>query len=197
MVVMIRLTDFSYKLVLFFLLPWLAAAIATAGTASMARASEQSTPGATVATAQAGDKFAGTYKIENWAQLEKQGLYHFFYLHRSGRFLLAGHWADNESSRIAGRWRVEGERLVLRGQAHVNTNQGNWQVPFERVFRIDVGAGVYTLRPRLDKNRYGLLGWPNPFIFYRPQLVPNLPGAKLPTDEQVLLALIDRLRVGT
>ena len=138
-------------------------------------------------------KYAGTYQIDTWPELEARGLYHFFYLHESGRFLLAGDWAGNESSRIAGRWQVDGEWLTLRGEAHVQTNQGRWDVPFERAFRIGIGNAGFELRPRLDKNRYGLLGWPNTFRFYRPALVSNLPKGGVPEDEAALLALIDKL----
>jgi hypothetical protein len=78
----------------------------------------------------------------------------------------------------------------------VETNQGRWDVPFERAFRIGIRNAGFELRPRLDKNRYGMLGWPNTFTFYRPALVPNLPKGGVPGDEPALLALIDKLAGG-
>lgn len=139
------------------------------------------------------DKFAGTYRIEGRQALEQRGMYHFFYLHRGGRFLLAAEWPRHESTRIGGTWRVDGTWIVLRGTAHVRTNQGEWRVPFDRRYRIATQSAGFRLRPLPEKNRYGLLGWPNPFIFERPTPEPNLPDNALPLDEAALLALSEQL----
>lgn len=139
------------------------------------------------------DKYAGTYRIEQRQALEQRGLYHFFYLHRSGRFVLAAEWPAHESTRIGGRWRVDGTWIVLLGTAHVRTNQGDWQVPFERRYRIATQRGRFRLTPQPEKNRFGLLGWPNPFVFDRPTPEPNLPGSALPRDEAALLTLSEQL----
>ena len=47
-------------------------------------------------------KFAGTYRIEDWKDLEGSKLFHFFYLHHSGEFLLAAQWPEREDSRAVG-----------------------------------------------------------------------------------------------
>lgn len=133
---------------------------------------------------------AGTYAIEGAADLEARGLYHFLYLHPSGRFLMAGEWAHNESSRAAGLWTVHDGEVTLTGSAHVDTNQGRWDVPFRRVFRI-VGTGEQArLEPVPEKNRFGMLGWPNAYTFKSPQPEPSVPGGTIPQTEAGLLALI-------
>jgi hypothetical protein len=138
-------------------------------------------------------KFGGTYRIEDWQNLEGRGLYHFFYLHPGGRFLLAGAWPGHETSAFAGDWSVTGELLYLNGRGQVDTNQGRWQVDFHRTYRIQVRAEGFRLEPVPRKNRYGLMGWPNAFLFYRSRPVPNLPGGSLPDSEAALLDRIDRL----
>jgi hypothetical protein len=139
------------------------------------------------------DKYAGTYRIEGRQALEQRGMYHFFYLHRSGRFVLAAEWPAHESTRIGGTWRVDGTWIVLQGTAHVRTNQGDWQVPFDRRYRTATQDGGFRLTPLPEKNRYGLLGWPSPFIFDRPTPEPNLPDKALPRDEAALVDLSQTL----
>jgi len=136
---------------------------------------------------------SGTYGIEGSADLEARGLYHFLYLHPGGRFLMAGEWAHNESSRAAGQWTVHGSEVTLTGSAHVQTNQGSWDVPFRRVFRWTGTAGQTRLEPEPEKNRFGMLGWPNAYKFKSPQPTPSIPGGKIPRDEPGLLALIGAL----
>lgn len=134
-------------------------------------------------------KFAGTYRIEHWRDLEARHLYHFFYLHPSGRFYLAGEWPGSESSRFAGTWAVAGEQLDLSGVADVKTSQGSWKIPFHRSFRVEAGRAGLRLVPLPEKNRYGLMGWPDAFVFLRAAPAPNLPEAAVPEDEGKLLAL--------
>jgi hypothetical protein len=50
----------------------------------------------------AAGSFAGTYAIEGAADLQQRGLYHFLYVHPSGKFYMAAEWAGNETSRAAG-----------------------------------------------------------------------------------------------
>ncbi len=135
----------------------------------------------------------GTYGIDGAADLEARGLYHFLYLHPSGRFLMAGEWAHNESSRAAGQWTVHGGAVTLTGSAHVETNQGRWDVPYRRVFRQTGTAGRTRLEPEPEKNRFGMLGWPNAYEFKSPRADPPMPGGKIPRDEAGLLALIAAL----
>jgi hypothetical protein len=135
----------------------------------------------------------GTYRIEGSADLEARGLHHFMYLHPSGRFLMAGEWAANESSRAAGRWTVSDAGLVLSGTARVSTNQGRWEVPFRRVFRLEGSGDALRLTPAPEKNRFGLLGWPNAYRFFSAKPASTLPADKLPGDEARLLALMDEL----
>ena len=135
-------------------------------------------------------KFAGTYRIESWRDLEGRGLYHFFYLHPGGRFLLAAEWPNHESSRFAGAWNVSGDRLYLNGRGKVRTLQKSWQVEYRRTFLISVRESGFLLRPLPEKNRYGLMGWPDGFRYHLSRPAPNLPGGKIPTDED---AILDRI----
>jgi len=167
------------------------APLRTSGTAPL-RASAAG-PGPAATTASDAALPSGTYAIEGAADLEGRGLYHFLYLHPSGRFLLAGEWAHNESSRAAGQWTVQGSEVTLTGSAHVDTNQGRWDAPFRRVFRR-VGSGSQTrLEPLPEKNHFGMLGWPNAYAFKSPQPAPSLPSGKIPRDDAELLALIATL----
>jgi len=138
-------------------------------------------------------KFAGTYRIEPWRELEARGLYHFFYLQPGGSFLLGAEWPGKETSRAAGTWTVSGDLLSLTGRVHVQTNQGSWRTAFRRTYRISVAPEGIRLKPILEKNRYGLLGWPNAYRFHRTAVDPNLPGGGIPTDPLELLALIHKL----
>jgi hypothetical protein len=135
-------------------------------------------------------KYAGTYRIESWQSLEASGIHQFFYLHPSGVFVLAAEWPGNESSRFVGEWSVNGDRLYLEGRGDVKTYQGAWRTPFTRTYRISVLPNGFQLSPVLGKNRYGLMGWPEPYRYYRPQPAPNLPGAKIPAEADALLAWI-------
>jgi len=133
----------------------------------------------------------GTFAIEGAPDLEARGLYHFLYLHPSGRFLMAAEWAGHESSRAAGRWEAGASGITLTGTAHVETNQGRWDVPFRREFRWERAAE--RLVPLPEKNRFGMLGWPNAYRFKSAQPVSSLPPEKLPRDEAGLLALMRAL----
>jgi hypothetical protein len=139
-------------------------------------------------------KYAGTYRIESWQSIEKKGLYHFFYLRPGGDFLLGAEWPGRETSRAAGDWRASGGQLSLKGTISVSTNKGRWKVPFQRTFRIGLGDHGIRLEPVLERNRFGLLGWPNAYYFYRTRVSPNLPSRKIPQDADKLDALIARLR---
>jgi hypothetical protein len=147
---------------------------------------------------------AGTYAIAEAKDLEARTLYHFLYLHPSGRFLMAAEWPDHETSRAAGRWVAtttpSGPLVTLTGTAHVATNQGTWDTDFRRTFRVEEisgsAAGAATgvrLAPQLEKNHFGMLGWPNSYVFKSAQPTPTLPGASIPADEAKLVALIDTL----
>jgi hypothetical protein len=122
--------------------------------------------------------------------MERQGLYHFIYLHPAGGFLLVGEWPGRETARATGTWVGSGERIELTGTVQVRTNRGSWRVPFARSMRVELDANGLRLIPIPEKNRFGMLGWPNPFLYYRVQPAPNIPGADLPTGEDELLELI-------
>ena len=139
-------------------------------------------------------KFAGTYRIQDWEAMEGRQLYHFFYLHHSGEFLLAAQWPEREDSRAVGTWRVDGEHLSLAGTVEVKTNKGDWKEPFNRTYKIKVDSKGIRLEPVLRKNRFGLLGWPNPFVHYRTAPAPNLPNSDIPEGEKNLLVMIRELR---
>ncbi|MBI4082295.1 MAG: hypothetical protein HY423_06755 [Candidatus Lambdaproteobacteria bacterium] len=142
------------------------------------------------APAQGPGKYAGTYRIEGWEAMERQGMYHFLYLHPAGGFLLAGEWRDRESSRATGSWEGSRERIELTGTVQVRTNRGSWRVPFARSLRVELDANGLRLIPIPEKNRFGMLGWPNAFRYYRALPTPNIPGADLPSGEDELLELI-------
>lgn len=125
-------------------------------------------------------------------------MYTFLVLHPSGRFLMAAEWADRELSRAAGRWSTRGDQLALDGAAHVETNQGQWEVPFHRAFRVHRAgergsASRVRLVPIPEINHYGMLGWPNAYLFQSPQSASGLPHWPVPSDTDGLIALIDRL----
>jgi hypothetical protein len=84
--------------------------------------------------------------------------------------------------------------LTLSGTAHVATNQGTWDIPYRRTFRIETkgGQGV-TLTPLPEKNRFGMLGWPNAYTFVTPLPQPPFANNAVPADEGKLLALMDAL----
>jgi hypothetical protein len=166
-----------------------ALAFAIAATAVVAAMAGSTAP----AWAQAPERYAGTYRIADWRALEGRGLYHFFYLHPDGRFLLQAAWPGHERSRFAGTWSVTGDRLYLNGQGNVDTSQGDWRVEFQRTFRIRVAQAGFRLEPEPLKNRYGLLGWPSAFLFHRPQPAPNLPDEELPSDAAAMGELIAKV----
>jgi hypothetical protein len=135
----------------------------------------------------------GTYRIDAWRDLEARGLYHFFYLDPGGRFYLAGEWKGSETSRFGGTWSIAGDTVQLTGTADVNTNQGKWTVPYHRTFRIDRGSGTIRLTPLPEKNRFGLMGWPNSFVFLEAQPAVNIPGGAVPSDARQLVHLSEAL----
>ncbi len=141
---------------------------------------------APLAGADVPDRYAGTYRIEGWRELEARDLHHFFYLQPDGHFLLGAEWPGKEQSLFVGTWSVADDRLTLTGAGHVQTHQGAWRTSFERTYRIRVEPTGFVLEPEPQKNRYGLLGWPQTYTFYRRQPAPNLPGAKLPADSAAL-----------
>jgi hypothetical protein len=136
---------------------------------------------------------AGSYLIEDAAALQRRGLYHFLYVHPSGAFLLAGEWPGYESSRAAGHWTLAAGELVLTGTARVNTNEGRWEVPFRRVFRVESAGGTTRLVPQPEKNRFGMLGWPNAYVFASARPAPPFPDTSVPADEDGLVALMRSL----
>jgi len=148
------------------------------------------------AAADVPDRYAGTYRIEGWRELEGRELYHFFYLQPDGRFLLGAEWPGKEQSLFVGTWSVADDRLYLNGAGRVQTNQGAWRTDFERTYRIRVDPAGFMLEPEPRKNRYGLLGWPQAYRFFRRQPAPNLPGTKLPTDPAALARRIAALLAG-
>lgn len=143
--------------------------------------------------AAARNAMAGTYRIDIWKDLEARGLYHFFYLDPGGRFYLAGEWKGSESSRFGGVWSVAGDRLQLSGTADVNTNQGHWTIPYHRTFRIDHIQDTTLLTPLPEKNRFGLMGWPNSFVRVEAGVAMNIPGGVVPADAKQILGLSEAL----
>ncbi len=139
-------------------------------------------------------KYAGTYRIESWQDLESKNLYHFFYLHPDGNFLLGAEWPERETSRAVGSWRVDGNHLSMTGQVAVKTNQGHWRVPFTRTFKIIVKPNGIGLEPMPRKNRYGLLGWPDSYFFFRTLPSSSLPSGEIPQTEKNIRAMIEALR---
>ncbi|MCZ6472731.1 MAG: hypothetical protein O6934_04760 [SAR324 cluster bacterium] len=139
-------------------------------------------------------KYAGTYKIEFWRDFERRGMFHFFHLQPGGGFLLGAEWPGKESSRAAGAWSVSGGKLSLDGTVWVETNQGKWRVPFHRVYTISVSEKGIWVKPWPAKNRFGLLGWPNAYYYFRARISPNLPAGGIPTDPGALGALIQKLK---
>lgn len=156
-------------------------------------------PGLGVAPLSAGSapvKYAGTYKIDSWRDYEARSMFHFFYLQPDGAFLLGAEWPGKESSRAAGSWSVSGERLSLSGTIRVSTNKGEWRVPFVRSYRITIAEQGIRLDPVPVKNRFGLLGWPNAYHYFRARISPNLPGRRIPSDPEEMRALIRKLSGG-
>jgi hypothetical protein len=77
--------------------------------------------------------------------------------------------------------------------ADVNTSQGHWKVPFQRTFKIERAEGALRLTPLPEKNRFGLMGWPNAFVFFERGPAVNLPGNALSPDPQTLMSLSEAL----
>lgn len=138
-------------------------------------------------------ELSGTYRIEGWRGMEKRGLHHFFYLHPGGYFLLGAAWPGHETSRFVGTWSAAGGRVTLKGKGKVETNQGNWTVAFLRTYRISEEKGGLRLAPIPEKNRFGLMGWPNAFRRHSEGPAPNLPGAAIPAGEVEILRYIKKL----
>jgi hypothetical protein len=109
-------------------------------------------------------RFAGDYRIDTWRSLERRGILHVFQLNEDGAFLVGAEWPDHERSRFTGTWSFSGGRIVLRGEGEVWTNQGSWQTPFLRAYAVDERESGIRLIPVPEKNRYGLVGWPNAFV---------------------------------
>ena len=109
-------------------------------------------------------RYAGIYRIDDWEDLKQEGIRHTFILEPGGRFVLAAEWPGREDSSFSGSWTVGEGEVVLRGKGEVRTNQGDWSVDYIRTFRIGELNGRTALTPVPEKNRFGLLGWPNPFI---------------------------------
>ena len=89
---------------------------------------------------------------------------HRFQLGEDGQFILGGEWADHERSRFSGTWALSGGLIVLRGEGAVWTNQGRWRTAFLRTYTVGERDGAIRLTPVPEKNRYGMLGWPDAFI---------------------------------
>jgi hypothetical protein len=113
-------------------------------------------------------EIAGRYHIDDQRSLEASGIRHQFDLLADGTFVLAGNWPDHETSRFTGRWQLNGGRVELAGEGDVRTNQGDWHTAFTRVYRVDRKDGAIRLTPIPEKNRFGILGWPNAFVRAEP-----------------------------
>lgn len=138
---------------------WVGAALALAGAAWAPPALAEEAPAA----------FAGSYRMEGWAGLEVDGIRHTFLLHADGHFELAAEWTGRERSRFTGTWSLGDGVIHLAGDGRVETNQGDWETLYRRSFRIGrTDEGAVRLTPVPEKNRYGLLGWPNAFIRHGP-----------------------------
>jgi hypothetical protein len=148
------------------------------------------------ARADAPQKFAGTYRIQDWRALQARGLYHFFYLAPDGHFLLAAEWPGKERSQFAGTWDAQDGTISLDGQGHVETNEGSWSTTFHRTYQLQMEGAGFVLAPEPQKNRYGLMGWPQYYRFYRRAPAPNLPGVPLPGDEAAMARHIAELLAG-
>ncbi|MDH5752242.1 MAG: hypothetical protein OEZ59_07470 [Deltaproteobacteria bacterium] len=135
-------------------------------------------------------KYAGTYRIKDWESLQSKQIYHFVYLHPDGVFILAAEWPGNESSRFYGEWTVSGNMLYMSGNGVVKSNQGNWNTEYGRSFRIVLDGTQVKLDPVPEKNRFGLMGWPTPFLFHRAKPEINLPAKEFPATEPDLLTWI-------
>ena len=109
-------------------------------------------------------RFAGAYRIDGWRSLEAKGMHHLFQLDEDGRFILSGEWPDHERSRFSGTWALSGSLIVLQGEGEVWTNQGSWRTAFLRTYAVAEQDGAIRLTPVPEKNRYGMLGWPDAFI---------------------------------
>ena len=107
---------------------------------------------------------------------------------------MGAEWPGRETSRAVGDWSVNGELISLYGTINLNTNQGNWRVPFLRTYKIVVTDQGIGLKPLPRKNRYGLLGWPDKFFFFRNTPSPNLPSGELPQNKKNILAIIKTLK---
>ncbi len=130
--------------------------------------------------------YAGAYRIEGWRDYQKKEVEHFFFLHPKGIFLLAAQLRGRENTRIGGHWQVAGNEIILQGAAHVWTNQGEWRTPFWRRFRIQKSPNGLLLTPMPAKNRYGLMGWPNAFLYSGKKPL-ALPGKSTPAQPNALL----------
>jgi len=112
----------------------------------------------------AASRFAGQYKIDVWKKLERQEIRHWFWLKPDGAFEAGADWPYHENTKFHGSWSLSGGRIVLLGKGEVWTNQGMWRTSFARSYVITEPDGVLTLTPVPEKNRYGLMGWPNAFV---------------------------------
>lgn len=108
-------------------------------------------------------RVAGQYRIDAWKQLERQKIALRFLLKPDGAFELGAEWPYHETSRFTGTWSLSGGRVVLQGEGEVWTNQGAWRTPFARGYTVSEKGGTIVLTPQPEKNRYGLMGWPNAF----------------------------------
>ena len=110
----------------------------------------------------------GSWIVAKGDTQRRKGLHHALYLDAQGRFLMAARWPGREYSRAAGQWSYDGRFLHLAGSVRVETNRGSWRVPFRRTFRPrarqEDAANAWTLHPVPQKNRYGMLGWPQAFV---------------------------------
>ena len=134
------------------------------------------------ATEEGAGRYAGTYKIDNWRSLEKDGISHMFVLERDGRFLLGAQWADKEENYFFGTWTLADEKISLNGIGNVRTNTGGWTTRFARTYKIGDKDGQVELTPIPEKNRYGLLGWPNAFVMIEPSAAAESEGQPAGSD---------------
>ncbi len=136
---------------------------------------------------------AGTYRIDGWQDLQSRGLYHFFYLDPGGRFYLAAEWPGSETSRFGGTWSAAGNLVQLVGMADVNTSQGHWTIPFRRTFHMERAEGMLRITPLPERNRFGLMGWPNTFVWLQAAPAVNLPDSAPPSDPKALIQLSEAI----
>ncbi|MCH8882439.1 MAG: hypothetical protein IIA41_02955 [SAR324 cluster bacterium] len=70
------------------------------------------------------DRYAGTYKIDDWRSLEKKSISHMFVLERDGRFLLGAQWSDKEENYFFGTWTLADGKSHSTASARCGPTRG-------------------------------------------------------------------------